>query len=271
MKRHRFLNFWIDTTRNLINDPNQPKALVEIEKARLMQSIGSTHGIVNVEEKLQRYLEFNPPNFCVLTEYHLPLLQVQDSYVSGYDYTALTGACCLGERILNLLVIKLKHYHKQSNYYKRVNRNASIQHWDVAIDALSDWGVLKPDISNGFKKLEKLRNASVHYGPLNDVRPRALSSLLFVTAITDELFGLRPDVFFNLPGESYIRHDMVGDPLVREFFIPNCPLVGYKHFLENVATGLMIRDNFDYEPLEVDDDEFRRLREDWQKQPHSRD
>jgi hypothetical protein len=56
------------------------------------------------------------------------------------------------------------------------------------------------------------------------------------------------------------------ESIVKEFFIPNCPLVGYKHFLEGGTNSLIIRDNFDYEPLEVDDDEFRHLREEWENQ-----
>src|SRR5919106_1746170 len=232
----------------------------------LREWLATTHGVINVEEKLKRYLEFNPPNLCVLTEFHDLFRQIQDSYVSGYDYTALTGACCLGERILNLLVIKTRRYHKQSRYYKRIYRNDSIQKWDLAMDALSDWCVLKGDTIDKFKELSTLRNASVHYGPLRDLRPRALSSLSLVTAITDELFGLRTDIFFCVPGEFYIRKDVEEGSIVKEFFIPNCPLVGYKHFLEGGTNSLIIRDNFDYEPLEVDDDEFRRLREEWENQ-----
>src|SRR5918996_2562757 len=117
MKRHRFANFWIDTSRNFINAPNQPKAIIAVEKAILREWLATTHGVINVEEKLERYLEFNPPNLCLLTEFHDLFRQIQDSYVSRYDYTALTGACCLGERILNLLVIKTRRYHKQSRYY----------------------------------------------------------------------------------------------------------------------------------------------------------
>jgi hypothetical protein len=67
-----------------------------------------------------------------------------------------------------------------------------------------------------------------------------------------------------VPGEPYIRKDMEEDPVVQEFFIPNCPLVGYKHYLEGTPKGFAIHDNFDYEPVEVNDDEFRRLREEWQ-------
>jgi hypothetical protein len=264
MKRHRFANFWIDGTRSLVNNTSLPKAIVEEEKARLREDLAATHGVINVEERLERYLEFNPPNLYILTEFHELFQQIQDSYISGYDYTALTGACCLDERILNLLIIKTRRYYTQSKYYKRTYRKDSIQGWDLAIDSLSDWGILKGDSIAKFKGLSKLRNASVHYESLGDLRPRALASLSLVTAITDDLLGLRSDVFFWVPGEPYIRKDMEEDPVVQEFFIPNCPLVGYKHYLEGTPKGFAIHDNFDYEPVEVNDDEFRRLREEWQ-------
>lgn len=191
--------------------------------------------------------------------------QIEDSYISGYDYSTLTAACCLGERIFNLLIIKVKQYYQHSAYYKHIYRKDSIQDWKLAIDVLSDWKIIQGQTISSFQKLGDIRNSSVHYEPIADLRPRALSALHLIMTITNDLFGLRPDVFFWAPGEPYIRKDKEKDPIVIEFFVPNCQLVGHKHFVEGTPERMVFRDKFDYESREVDDNEFRRLREEWRK------
>ncbi len=218
------------------------------------------HGEFNAEQKTERYLELEPPNLCVVVEYHEMMRQVESSYVSMDDYPALTGACCLGERILNILVLKLRSYYKTSKYYKKVYRHDSIHNWELAIDTLHDWDVLRDGTVACFKELYLLRNPSVHYESVGDIHPRALRAVQLVMSITDDLFGKREDVFFSCPGELYIRQAKETEPIVQEFFVPNCHLVGYKHTVEDAAEGLRLHDTNDYESSVITDEEFRELR-----------
>ena len=268
MKRHRFSNFYIDGMRGIVKTLNLPPATLEEAKMRLRSFVIGHHGEFKADEKTERYLEVEPPNLCVVVEYHEMMRQVESSYVSMDDYPALTGACCLGERILNMLVLKLRNYYKTSNYDKKVWQRDSIQNWGLAIKTLQDWGVLQDDTAARFKEPYKLRNASVHYSSLGDIQPSALRAVQLVMSITNDLFGNRDDVFFSCPGELYIRQVKETEPIVQEFFIPNCSLVGYKHSIESIdgpPIVLKVNDQFDYESRIINDEEFKTLRIEWQK------
>lgn len=254
------MNFYIDTMRAIVKNPNLPHAMLEEEKMGLRSIVIGNHGEFKADEKTERYLELDPPNLCVVVEYHEMMRQVESSYVSMDDYPALTGACCLGERILNMLVLKLRSYYKTSKNYKNVYRRESIQDWKLAIDTLHDWDVLQDETVACFNELYSLRNTSVHYESLGDIQPLALRAVQLVMSITNNLFGNREDVFFWCPGELYIRRAKETEPIVQEFFVPNCPLVGYKHTVEGVAGGLRLHDGNVYESSVITDEEFRELR-----------
>lgn len=70
MKRYRLANFFIDTTRNLLKVPNLSKEIIQREKSSLLNWLVERYGAMGLEEKFERYLEFEPPNFCILVEYH---------------------------------------------------------------------------------------------------------------------------------------------------------------------------------------------------------
>src|SRR5438552_13200794 len=114
MKRYMFCNFFIDTVRNLLLMPDLAPEIAARERAGLAALLAPIHGTDHLDEKVGRYLSFKPPDFVVVTEFHQMLLEVQDAYVCGHLYPALTGACCIGERIFNVLILKLRDYYKSS-------------------------------------------------------------------------------------------------------------------------------------------------------------
>jgi hypothetical protein len=59
---------------------------------------------------------------------------------------------------------------------------------------------------------------------------------------------------------------MESDTFTKEFLIPHCHYVGYKHTIEDALEGKWrFVDSFEYENSVIDDKEFRRLREEWQR------
>jgi hypothetical protein len=114
MKRYRILNFSIDATRNF---PIPNKSAI---KKDMEESLKSRYGTYNFDEKFERYMALEKPVLSVIEEHTYLLEDVCDSYVSGYLYSSLTGACCLGERIFNNVIFKVMDDFKRSSWYKLV-------------------------------------------------------------------------------------------------------------------------------------------------------
>jgi len=233
------------------------------------------YGDNNFDEKLERYLELETGNIRLVTEYYQILHEAEDAYVCGYYYPVLTASCCLGEEIFNSLILRLREYYKRSETYKKVYRKDRIQDWDLAIGVLQDWNIIDDHLAGIYDKLHKVRIDAVHLKVVRDFRAEALFALQQIMEITDALFGLRKDIFFWVPGEPYIRKDKEEEPIVKEFFIPNCRLLGYKHSVLSLrpssrGVGIKFDDPYEYEDREISDEEFRRLREEWRKSQDSR-
>jgi hypothetical protein len=77
------------------------------------------------------------------------------------------------------------------------------------------------------------------------------------------MFGLDSGHFFICEGEVYIPKDKIDDPPVKEFIVPHCHLVGYKHRVESQDGALTIIDDEPYLETELSDEEFIDFRKAW--------
>ncbi|MCZ6489224.1 MAG: hypothetical protein O7A06_01685 [Acidobacteria bacterium] len=264
MKRYMFSNYYIDTERSWLAEPTPQPEFVLRGKLNIAARLAPRYGTDQLFEKLERYLSFTLPDFCVVTEFHQMLREVQDAYVCGHFYPALTGACCIGERIFNVLLLRLREYYKDSPSYKIVCDKASFDDWNNAIDRLLEWSVLPNEIEGSYRDLSKIRHHSIHFKDLSDLEKesKAGKALADVLKITSALFGRRDDVLFEF-GHLFIKKEKENDPLVREFYIPASCRVGYKYRTENRDGKHVVIDDQPYEDQEVTDEEFVRLRQDW--------
>ena len=155
------------------------------------------------------------------------LNEIRDSYISGHLYAALTASCCLGERILNTLVIRLRDHYKKSRRYKWATKYDSFTDWKQCIDTLLGWKVFSEENGNDFRKLLNIRHESVHFDNLLDVEAKSIEAANLIMKITDDLFGVNELNFFSATGISYVRKHREREPVVREFILPNCALVTY--------------------------------------------
>lgn len=270
MKRYRFSSFFFDGTRAILRDERIPPDILKTEQEQTKGLLKYQHGEVNLDEKYNRFMEFDTPNIRLITEYNSILIEIEHSYISGHYYPALTAACCLGERILNILILKLRDYYRGHKLYKRVHGKESFQDWYEAINTLKEWDVIDDKLKEQYEKLAELRNDSIHLKEIGDFKDRALTALKSIMFITDRLFGLQSNVFFWCPGELYIRKDKENLPIVKEFFLPSCVYVGYKYKTHDAGPSdkIMIRfeDVDDYEERDITDEEFRELRIKFQEQ-----
>jgi hypothetical protein len=264
MKRYRFLDFFIDTERKLWELAANNPEFTGIEQRQLTQEIIAEYGLLNIEAKKKRYMEIKPPVLCIVLEYYPLIYETIRTYIAGQYYPALTGACCIGETILNSLLLKLRNHYSNTNYYKQIYKKDSFQNWEESIEILESWKILTVPIKKEYLKLLELRKISVHLREITDFSALSCQAINIVLTIVDHLFGLKSNVFFSCPGEIYIKKPLEKDPIVIEFFKPACAYVGYKHRIVNVNNStpftLGYEDTNDYEQKALSDEEFKELR-----------
>jgi hypothetical protein len=223
-----------------------------------------------LERKFKRYMDLQKPSLTVVGEFSYLLEDVSNAYIAGNLYSALTGACCLGERIFNQIIFGIADYHKSSSHYKKVHGRGSFNDWSKAIDILKDWNVLGVETEKAYRRLAVLRNEAIHYQPkTQDVEEMSLEAINLVNKIIEDLFSLfRKDVLlvFNVPGEIHIKKEAETIPLVQEFYLPCSVHVGYKYTIEldaSIPPNLTVIDDHNYEEAEVTDEEFVQLRNEY--------
>jgi len=92
------------------------------------------------EEMAERYLEITPPVFSLIPDYQLVINEIEQSYVIGNDFSALSASCVVIERILNQVRIALHRHHKDKVVKKLWNKDA-VNEWYPNIDALKKWAI----------------------------------------------------------------------------------------------------------------------------------
>jgi hypothetical protein len=236
------------------------------DKERVKRGLLLEYGFIDADTKLQNFIDLGAKPFSVLAYHNRFAEQVRGSFIVGGYYPALTGACALGERILNHLLITLRDGFKHSPEYRKVLGKSSFDNWELAIVTLEAWQVLQPKAAESFRKLATLRNRrAIHFDPAtdHDDRPLALEAIRYLTSIIYEQFGsFGPHPWFitSIPGEIYLKREAENNPFIREIYLPNSSLVGTQHTLEYEDGRWLIGDGYDYEEREISDDEFRNLR-----------
>src|SRR5688572_3834923 len=94
-------------------------------KRNITDSLKLTHGKSNFGAKLRNFIDLGPAPFSIVSYYNLLLRQVRSAFVHCDYYPSLVGACALGERILNHLVLDLRENYRGAYGYKEVYRKGS--------------------------------------------------------------------------------------------------------------------------------------------------
>ncbi|NCB26376.1 MAG: hypothetical protein EOM12_09635 [Verrucomicrobiae bacterium] len=271
MKRYRILVWDFDSRaaalRQEIRDEweEQVKEQHRCNKRIIKEELVRKFGLLQADEKIQNFIDLDNKPFSVIAFHNRFFEQSRTAFVMGAYYPALTGACALGERILNHLVLSLRDDFRGTPEYKSVHRKSSFDDWGLAITTLESWGVLLPQVVNNFRLLMDKRNKSLHFRPEIDLNPRelALEAINCLQQILGEQFsGFGPQPWFitGIPGEVYIKKEWESRPFVKKIYLPNAALVGYLNQIELLMPKIVINDNFLYENKEISDDEFVALR-----------
>jgi hypothetical protein len=267
MKRHRVLSMDFDARANLLGievkeswDPTAKESMSS-NQASVRADLLAEYGAVHFDRKLENFRALGAAPFSVIAFHNQFFRQARDAFVIGSYYPALTGACALGERVLNHLILALRNDFSHTPEYKRVHRQDSFDNWSVPTDALTNWGVLLPEATELFRQLRDVRNRTLHFNPATDrnARPEALTALVLFQEIVSRQFSAFDGPWYipNAHGLSFIRRDQIDLPFVRRIVLPSCRLVGPAHDLRMRANGTWeVIDDGPYPEEEISDEDF---------------
>ncbi|WP_198117671.1 hypothetical protein [Massilia rhizosphaerae] len=270
MKRYRILSFDFDSRARSF-DPIPDNWDEKVKEAHLKNrentvlGLSSQYGERDLDHKVKNFADLGAKPISLAAFHNRFLEQIRNAYVVGSYYPALTGACALGERILNHMVLLLRDHHKGSQEYKKLYRKDSFDQWPVAIDALASWDELLPEAATKFRELNEMRNRAIHFNPETDhndkdLALKAIHVLQDIVSAQFSAFGSQP-WYFCIPGEMYVKKNWEEKPFVKHIVIPNGALVGPRHEITSAVPQFVINDRHEYPNAEITDEEFTALRE----------
>ena len=219
MKRYRVFNFDFDTRANILNTkieeswPEDSKKLWLENQKSTEESLISEYGTLHKEIKIKNFKELGPAPLSIIAFHNKFFRQIRHSFVIGSYYPALTGACALGERILNYLILSLKNDYKRTAEYKKIYNKKSFDNWGEAITVLESWQILLPDVASKFRDLEEIRNReAIHFNVEAEARDRelALKAIKILVDIISGQFaflGVQPWFIEGSKGEFFIKKE----------------------------------------------------------------
>jgi len=230
---------------------------------RLVEDLREEFGERDLDQKVQNFTDIGTKPVSILTYHNSMFGQIRSAFTVAAYYPALTGACALGERILNHLVLDLRDDFRGTPQYKRVYRKSSFDDWQLAIDTLLAWDVLLPDVAKEFITLGELRHRSIHFNPSTyaNLRSDALTAVKHIRLIIDRQFGAfgpQPWFIAGVLGAAFIKREYDARPFIRRYFLPHCPFVGVRHSIEmDEHPRAQFIDIHDYGDGDLSDEEFR--------------
>jgi hypothetical protein len=168
------------------------------------------------EEMAERYLEITPPTFSLIPDYQLVINEIEQSYVIGNDFSALSASCVVIERLLNQARIALHKHHK---VIKKLWEQGPSNEWYPNIDALKEWGYLDDDFATELSDIyRKLRCRYLHCGEIQNLRNDALRAVTDAYRIMNIFLGFPEDLFSWVAGSPACKNE--ADPRFLEFYKP---------------------------------------------------
>jgi hypothetical protein len=122
------------------------------------------------------------------------------------------------------------------------------------------------DVAAHFTRLQELRNPSVHYGDVAKRADGAKTAIDALYAIARLMFGQSATQFFMCDGELYVKEAFEENPFTKEFLVPHCHKLGYRHTAENRDGGIVLTDGNSYGSEAMTDDDFCKYRRAWRNE-----
>ena len=147
------------------------------------------------DEMAERYLEITPPVVSLIPDYQSVIDEIEQSYVIGNDFSALSASCVVIERLLNQARIDL-HKHHTDKVVKELWNKDAVPGWDPNIDALKEWGYLDDTFASElFDMYHDVRCRYLHCGKIKCLRRDALRAIAATYKLMKIFIGFPEDLF----------------------------------------------------------------------------
>ena len=269
-RRHLSYSLDFDTRVHSLEEPGdgwgeEAIRLHNENRNRTRAALAAQFGARDIDRKVADFVAIKTKPFSVLAYHNAFFEQARNAFVAGAYYPALVGACALGERILNHLILDLRSFYSSKPEYRRVAKKESFDNWQIPIRTLEDWGVLMPAAALEFRALMPLRHRSIHFNPgtYTTLREDALAAILHMREIIDQQFtsfGDRPWFIKGTRGLIFIKQEWESNPFVATYYLPTSPFVG-PYLSISFAQGLQFHDHSDYGDGAWTDEEFAAVYE----------
>jgi len=150
-----------------------------------------------VSEKMaERYLEITPPEVSlIIPDYQSIADEIEQSYIIGNDFSALSASCVVIERLLNKARIDLHEHHKDKAVKELWNKGPK-DDWPSNINALKEWGYLDDTFSSELSYIYKeIRCRYLHSREIQDMRRDALRAITAAYKLMKIFIGFPEDLF----------------------------------------------------------------------------
>ena len=264
-RRHLCYSLDFDTRAFLFEEPeanstDEVRRLFIDGRERVKLTLADDFGPKDIEQKVENFIAIGTRPWSIVGYHNFFHHQIRRAFIIGAYYPALLGACALGERILNHLVLDLREYYRSSEHYPKVRKKSSFDNWKVAIDALEEWQVLLPKSVLEFRALMLLRHRSIHFNAstYQTSQEDALAAIHHIREIIDQqftAFGDRPWFIRGTLGKIFIKREWEENPFVKTYYLRSCPFVG-PYFSISFESGLQYLDFDDYGDGVLSDEEF---------------
>jgi hypothetical protein len=222
------INIFLNCTRNAIRAMplaiQKVEAMQEVKMSVVPRILG--HGILGTDipdalacqEMAERYLEITPPMFSLIPDYQEVIQEIEQSYIIGNDFSALSASCVVIERLLNRARIDLHKHHKDKAIKKLWNKGPTNE-WYPNVDALLNWGYLDDDFASELSAIyADIRCRYLHSGPIQCLREDALRSVSAAYKLMTIFIGFPEDLFSWMGGRPTCKNN--ADPRYVEFYKP---------------------------------------------------
>ena len=267
--RRRHLSGGIDfdsrasTLETEINEDWEPqvKEMHSLNRKQTIEGLSRAFGTQDIEDKIQNFIALGNKPMSVLSYHNEFFEQVRRTFVMGDYYPALVGACALGERILNHMMLDMRPYFSRTPEFKKIYKKKSFADWNEPIEVLEAWNILLPAAAKEFRALESISHRSIHFNAstYSTLREDALAAILHMRSAIGEQFGrfaLRPWFISGTQGNVLVRNSFETNPFVATYFLPHCPFVGPLFGMGLGPGGWKFHDLPDYGEGAWTDEEF---------------
>ncbi len=180
-------------------------------------SVEISDGLVS-DEMIERYLEIKPPVFSLIPDYRSIVNEIEQSYVIGNDFSALSASCVVIERLLNQARMAL-HKHHKDKLIKKLWGKDSTNEWYPNIDALRKWGYLDNAFASELSDMyQEVRCRYLHCGEIQNLRDDARRAIVAAYRLMTIFIGFPEDLFSWRGGSPACKSE--NDPRFLEFYKP---------------------------------------------------